>query len=355
MDGAYGNVSFVCTQTDDCEATETMRDHQDVAIQLGHWDRMTELSKLLGIVNNELFMLCEKDKELKYLCKKPRDLSIAASKLLAECNEAIQKEGLSQDLAEKKQWLRSEERNHAESKMMAESDVKAWKAENQAGLDELEKQKRGHQLKLKCECVLVRNSYSEKCLNDDIKAGLQELLQEVEDDKDEVDMEEGELQDTNKSQSASSENQDVNLDHDDDDDNDDDEEEDDDDDDDEEDKKEEVEVGAKSDGGGTKNERNFKKVAKDTQRDLNRSLLNKIRNRMESGYKSAIELEGGPGKCRRMKDAITTQAKAYVESMFEVLTKELLKGIEDLIEVLSNMISALSMVRLDRHLIEITA
>uniref|UniRef100_A0A7S1BLA9 Uncharacterized protein n=1 Tax=Corethron hystrix TaxID=216773 RepID=A0A7S1BLA9_9STRA len=31
MDGQYGNVSFICTQTDDCEATEIMRDHADVA------------------------------------------------------------------------------------------------------------------------------------------------------------------------------------------------------------------------------------------------------------------------------------------------------------------------------------
>ena len=31
MDGQYANVSFICTQTDDCEATEIMRDHADVA------------------------------------------------------------------------------------------------------------------------------------------------------------------------------------------------------------------------------------------------------------------------------------------------------------------------------------
>ena len=31
MDGQYGNVLFICTKTDDCEATEIMRDHEDVA------------------------------------------------------------------------------------------------------------------------------------------------------------------------------------------------------------------------------------------------------------------------------------------------------------------------------------
>jgi hypothetical protein len=30
MDGQYGNIAFICTQTDDCEATEIMRDHEDI-------------------------------------------------------------------------------------------------------------------------------------------------------------------------------------------------------------------------------------------------------------------------------------------------------------------------------------
>ena len=43
MDGNYGNVFFICTQTDDIEATETMRDHADVAQEVpGRWEKMTE-------------------------------------------------------------------------------------------------------------------------------------------------------------------------------------------------------------------------------------------------------------------------------------------------------------------------
>jgi hypothetical protein len=87
------------------------------------------------------------------------------------------------------------------------------------------------------------------------------------------------------------------------------------------------------------------KVAKDTQRDLNRSLLDKIRERMESAYESATEVEGGLGIFKRMKDEMTTRVEACVESMFDLPTKGLLKGIEELIVVLSKMISALSMVR----------
>ena len=43
MDGNYGNVFFICTQTDDIEATETMRDHADVAQEVpGRWEKMTK-------------------------------------------------------------------------------------------------------------------------------------------------------------------------------------------------------------------------------------------------------------------------------------------------------------------------
>jgi hypothetical protein len=35
MDGQYGNISFICTQTDDCEATEIMLDHQAGVVRTG--------------------------------------------------------------------------------------------------------------------------------------------------------------------------------------------------------------------------------------------------------------------------------------------------------------------------------
>ena len=41
MDGQYGNIAFICTQTDDCEATEIMCDHEDVAVRIpGRWERI---------------------------------------------------------------------------------------------------------------------------------------------------------------------------------------------------------------------------------------------------------------------------------------------------------------------------
>ena len=53
MDGQYGNVSFICTQTDDCEPTEIYRDHSDVAEQIGASDRMNELMEGLNKVGQE--------------------------------------------------------------------------------------------------------------------------------------------------------------------------------------------------------------------------------------------------------------------------------------------------------------
>ena len=43
MDGQYVSVFFICSQTDDIEATETMRDHTDVAQEVpGRWEKMTK-------------------------------------------------------------------------------------------------------------------------------------------------------------------------------------------------------------------------------------------------------------------------------------------------------------------------
>lgn len=66
MDGQYGNVSFVCTQTDDCEATETMRDHRDVAMKKpGRWEAMTKISERLGSLDLELVDLVQEEDDLK--------------------------------------------------------------------------------------------------------------------------------------------------------------------------------------------------------------------------------------------------------------------------------------------------
>lgn len=57
MDGQYGNVSFVCTQTDDCETSEIMRDHSDVAQTVP--GRMERMNQLRSDITDAQGTLCE--------------------------------------------------------------------------------------------------------------------------------------------------------------------------------------------------------------------------------------------------------------------------------------------------------
>ena len=90
------------------------------------------------------------------------------------------------------------------------------------------------------------------------------------------------------------------------------------------------------------------KMAKLMQRGLTKSFIKKIPKRMESAYGSATKVKGGRGMFKWIKNEMTTRAKAYVESMFDLPMKELLKGIEVLLGVLSKMICELSIVRPDQ-------
>jgi hypothetical protein len=85
MDGQYGNVSFICTQTDDCEATETMRDHQDVAMKKpGRWETMTKSSDRLGSLDRELADLVQDEEDLKAEWEKAKEWAKESEEELEE-------------------------------------------------------------------------------------------------------------------------------------------------------------------------------------------------------------------------------------------------------------------------------
>jgi len=66
MDGQYGNVAFICTQTDDCEATEIMRDHEDIALmEEGRFEQMVTLRSKCNEIETELSNRKEEEEELK--------------------------------------------------------------------------------------------------------------------------------------------------------------------------------------------------------------------------------------------------------------------------------------------------
>ena len=93
MDGQYGNVSFICTQSDMCEPTEIWRDHNDVSQRTP--ERHAEMEKLF----NELFKV--DDDLLK--------LDVAEEKMENEYNDLIREQkALKRDIKklkrEKKMW-----------------------------------------------------------------------------------------------------------------------------------------------------------------------------------------------------------------------------------------------------------
>ena len=145
MDGQYGNVSFICTQTDDCEATEIMRDHADVAQKVpGRWEKMTEISD----------EICR----LEFVCSK---LLQAQDDLNDELNDAIDDEVGADDCLKKlADW--NEEHFSSINQMQAECEVK--------------------QRQLKTLCAIVRNEYSTKCLQTDFRAGLKDLYRRSDDE-----------------------------------------------------------------------------------------------------------------------------------------------------------------------------
>lgn len=62
----YSNVFFICTQTDDLETTETMRDHQDIAEEVeGRWEKMQDLSKKIATLETRINQKQSEKEELE--------------------------------------------------------------------------------------------------------------------------------------------------------------------------------------------------------------------------------------------------------------------------------------------------
>jgi ABC-type phosphate transport system auxiliary subunit len=64
MDGQYGSVAFICTQTDDCEPSEIWNDHKDVARHVeGRYEQMEKLNAQMEQLRDEENTLCTKQDE----------------------------------------------------------------------------------------------------------------------------------------------------------------------------------------------------------------------------------------------------------------------------------------------------
>ena len=74
------------------------------------------------------------------------------------------------------------------------------------------------------------------------------------------------------------------------------------------------------------------------QRDINRSLLPQIQQRMQKGYANAMETEKGAGRFNRIKNAVQTHTEKSMGSMFSTATTTLLKQIDALIRDLEKKV-----------------
>lgn len=176
MDGQYGNVFFICTQTDDLEATETMRDHADVAQrEPGRWERMSELAT----------SLTDLEKELNDRLLEEEDLDAEIQEAEQQYNES--KDDLDEVLKDNDdesdieideellQNLRNVVKANKATFQQARQALQKFRADNQQAIDRDQAKCSKMQKELKTMCAAVRNEYSKSCLQEDFRSGLKEL------------------------------------------------------------------------------------------------------------------------------------------------------------------------------------
>ena len=199
MDGQYGNIAFICTQTDDCEATEIMRDHEDIAItEEGRWEKMIDLRDNINNIETKLSDLQQEEEELKISNEEAKEM---LEELKSELKDARTKpngngdddddfivdddvvemstpkeldESTIQELKDQiaEQEKKVEETNHA---------LSLWGDLHNAEIGMLDKKCSSLQRRLKAICAKVRNEYSTKCLQEDFIAGLKEMYRDAQD------------------------------------------------------------------------------------------------------------------------------------------------------------------------------
>jgi hypothetical protein len=171
MDGQYGNVSFICTQTDDCEATEIMRDHPDVAqSKPGRWERMTGLLDKIAAVDTELSELLQEEEDLQA----EYDEAVGYLDDIRGAEDAIDSDDEDREPrgSEERDSLLGDARDRVAKALLA---LKTWRNTNAPRRERLHQKSHKWQLQLKSLCAQVRNEYSTRCLKDDFVNGLKDL------------------------------------------------------------------------------------------------------------------------------------------------------------------------------------
>jgi myosin heavy subunit len=181
MDGQYGNVSFICTQTDDLEATETMRDHADVAAEEpGRWEKMTELSEGIANLEKQRNDKAQEEEDLKIELEEAKErLNEAKWELKEASKENEDDTDVDIDQLTELQSAVTEARKSQSGVLRKLEDCRR---ENKEPMKKYEAKCHKLQRQLKGICAVVRNKYSKTCLQDDFRSGLKELYRKDDDD-----------------------------------------------------------------------------------------------------------------------------------------------------------------------------
>jgi len=219
MDGQYGNVAFICTQTDDCEATEIMRDHEDIALmEEGRFEKMVDLRSKCNGIETELSNRKEEEEELKLAEEEAVELLKDFTQQLEDASappkrkrkrtsgmynddyddddddfiidddeddgtssnaddvleEKVYDENMIQEL---KDLIADQSKKVDDTKL----DLSSWMSLHSDKIAELNSNSNRLQRRLKAMCAKVRNEYSTKCLKEDFVAGLKEIYRDSRD------------------------------------------------------------------------------------------------------------------------------------------------------------------------------
>ena len=186
MDGQYGSVFFVCTQTDDIEATETMRDHADVAQTVpGRWEKMNEIVDSISALEDELNPYLHKEEELEGAVDDVQqsykdsldDLKQAEDEMNEDEAFASDEEDVESLVADLKAVVAA----NKEACIKARKNLAEWRDENSTIMETNQAKCSCLQKKLKSLCSTVRSEYSKGCLQADFRSGLKELYRKDDD------------------------------------------------------------------------------------------------------------------------------------------------------------------------------
>ena len=204
MDGQYGNIAFICTQTDDCEATEIMRDHEDIAVRIPkRWQKMTCLRDEINDIETQLSDFQQQQEDLQLTTDEAKELLKEISGQLQNAtrssngkentdvdddyvdfeidNDVIEIDtSMVQNRDENKiQELREQV---SDRKKTAEESTQAlllWMDAHNNKINMLRSNCRILQRQLKAICAKVRNEYSTECLKEDFITGLKEIYRDT--------------------------------------------------------------------------------------------------------------------------------------------------------------------------------